>query len=110
MRGMTVAELIVELSDLPQGYELHVATPGGSEPFWVKGNMLVSSTNGRITITQTDEHGEAMPEGSGDLDAEDRCEHADDCMHFERMRRRPFLSQRVRNRNMAQIAATEGRQ
>lgn len=110
MRGMTVAEFIQELSELPQGYELHVATPGGSEPFWTKGNMIVSSRNCKITITQTDKHSEAMPEGSGDLDADDRCHHADDCMHFEVVRRRPFLRQHVRDRNLAQIAASEGRQ
>jgi len=110
MRGMTVAEFIKELSELPQGYEIHVATSGGSEPFWTKGNMMVSSRNGRITISKTGESGQPMPEGSSDIEAEDRCQHADDCIHFEKTRRRPFLRQHVRDRSLAEIAATEGRQ
>jgi hypothetical protein len=106
---MKVAELIAEFQGLPQGYEVFVATSQGEEPFWTE-NMIVSSRRGKIIIAQTDEDGEPVTAESLEIKDEELCQHADECMHFQRVRRRPFLRQHVRDRNLAQIAKAEGRQ
>jgi len=80
MRGMTVAELIEELREFPQGREVRFVLSNDEEEPLVREDIKTdgSGVRGKILLRPS-----LAARKGGEIGSKCCCRHADECMHFE---------------------------